>query len=76
MDAFVGAFGPIAAVNRVEALTDADKKNVAMFFNAAASSDHLRYDFANAIGLHNLVSNIEQNNHTPSFNAATEQIAS
>jgi hypothetical protein len=76
MDDYIAAFGPIAAANRVEALTDADKKNVAMLFSAAANSDHLRHEFASAIGLENLVSNIEQNNQTPAFNAATANIAS
>jgi len=74
-DEFVAAFGPIAAANRVEALTDADKKNVAVLFNAAANSDYLKHDFAAAIGLPTLVANIEKNNQTPAFNAATANVA-
>jgi len=74
-DDFLTEFGPIAAANRVEALTDADKKNVALLFSAAVNSDHLRHEFASAIGLSNLVSSIEQNSKPPEFNAATENIA-
>lgn len=69
-------FGPIAAANRVEALTDADKNNVAMLFSAALNSDHLRHEVAGALsGLSNIVAGIEQGSKPPSFNAAVENIA-
>lgn len=68
-------FGPIAAANRVEALTDADRKNVAMLFSAALNSDHLRHEVAGALNeLGNIVAGIEQGSKPPEFNAAIASI--
>lgn len=74
MDAFAD-FGAIAAANRVEALTDADKKNVELLFSAAVNSDQLRHEVTSAMGgLSNIVAGIDQVNKTPDFNAATANI--
>jgi hypothetical protein len=62
-------FGSITASNRVEALTEADKNNVAKLYAAAFTSPHLQYEFASAAGLSELVADIEKDSGTPAFNA-------
>ena len=63
-------FGPITASNRVEALTEADKSQVAKLYAAAITSSHLQFEFAAAAGLSELVSDIEKSSGTPPLNAA------
>jgi len=62
-------FGSIAASNRVEELTDADRDRVLKLFAAACRSPQLKYDVANALGLSSLVNEVD--NVTPQFNAAS-----
>jgi len=62
------ALGRITAVNRVEALTEADRGQVSKLYAAALTSSHLQYEFATAAGLSDLVGDIEKSSGTPPLN--------
>jgi hypothetical protein len=63
-------FGPITAANRVEALSEADKGQVAKLYAAAINSKQLSYEFGAAAGLTELVGDIENSTATPPLNLA------